>query len=186
MNTRGYARRGLALVEVIASIAILGILMTAVLRCVGAAAVGRTRTIERIQGSALGESLMNETLSQGYTDTTPVAAALNVNINILGISVTLTTPGGSPSRSAFDAVDDYDGWTASPPIARDGSVIPGYTGWQQRVAVEFATLATPNGAEAGADTGLKRITVIITRDGREISRMVALRSSAWEGALDAR
>jgi len=183
-HARGSA--GLALVEVIASIAILGILMTAVLRCVAAAAVGRTRTIERIQGAALAESLMNEILSQAYTDTTPPPAGLSVNISILGINVSLSTPGGDPSREDFDALDDYDGWTASPPIARDGKVIPGYTGWQQRVAVESAALATPNGADPGAETGLKRVTVIITRDGREISRMVALRSAAWEGALDAR
>lgn len=185
-HARGRVPRGLALVEVIASIAILGILMTAVFRCVAAAAVARTRTIERIQGAALCENLMNEILSQEYTNTTPPPSGLNVNISILGINVSLSTPGGNPSRASFDAIDDYDGWTASPPIARDGSVIPGYLGWQQRVAVELATLATPNGAEAGAETGLKRVTVVITRDGREISRMVALRSGAWEEALDAR
>lgn len=178
--------RAIALVEVVVSIGILGGLMAAVLNAVGAAAVSRSRTIERLQGAALGESMMAEILACNYTDTTPPGGLVNVNVTILGVTVTLTTPGGTATRATFDAIDDYNGWTATPPIARDGSVIPGYTGWMQSVVVERVALLAPNGAAAGSDTGLKRITVVITRNGREISRTVALRSRAWEGVLSAR
>ncbi len=179
-------RHGLALVEVVISIAILGGLMGAVLNAVGKAAVTRARTMERVQGSSLAECLMAEILSKTYDDATPAAGALSVNVNILGVSVSLSSPSGDPSRMAFDGIDDYDGWRASPPLARDGSVIGGYSGWTQQVEVDMVSLASPGGATEGADTGLKRITVVILRDGREISRMVAVRSRAWEEALDAR
>lgn len=180
------ARHALALVEVIVSIAILGGLMGAVFNAVAVAAITRTRTLERIQGAALAENLMGEILSKNYTDTTPPPALLTVEITILGIPVTINSGGGDPSRAAFDGIDDFNGWVASPPIARDGSIIAGYTGWAQAAIVEKVPLASPNAGAVGTDTGLKRITVVITRNGREISRMVALRSRAWEGALDAR
>lgn len=177
---------GLAMVEVVVSIAILGGLSAAVMTAVGRAAITRSRVIERVQGSALGESLMAEILSQKYDNATPLSGALSVNINVLGIGVALTAGGGDPSRAAYDAIDDYDGWRASPPLSRDGSVIAGYTGWEQQVEVEMVPLATPGGVAGATDTGLKRITVVIIRNKREIARVVALRSRAWEAALDAR
>lgn len=160
--------------------------MVAVLTAVGAAAVSRSKTMERIQGSALAERLMGEILASKFQGATPPPPLVTAQINILGITVNVTTPSADPSRSSFDSVDDYHGWSASPPLARDGTVIPGYTGWAQSVLVEYVPPTGPNAAASGTPTNLRRITVVITRDGREICRMMALRSSAWEALLDAR
>jgi len=74
--------------------------------------------------------------------------------------------GESPAtRAAFDDVDDYNGWTASPPQKKDGTVVPNTTGYTQAVVVQsvdpanFAAVVGPGTSEA------KRMTVTITRAG---------------------
>ena len=68
--------------------------------------------------------------------------------------------GTASPRSAFDDVDDYDSWTASPPQYRDGTTIPNRTGWRQRVVVTRVTPANPT-VTSGTDQGAKRIRVKI-------------------------
>ena len=64
-------------------------------------------------------------------------------------------------RSAFDDVDDYDGWNASPPQYRDGTVIPDRTNWRQRVTVTYVVADEPRRQTSATDQGVKRIHVTI-------------------------
>lgn len=179
------APRALALTEVVVSVAIMGGLTAAVLTAVGAAATTRARTLERLQGGALAESLVAEVLASAYDAPTPPPPLLSGSINLLGITVSLNSPSGDPSRLGFASVDHFDGWRSSPPLARDGTVIPGYAGWTQDVRVIRVEPANPDGPDAGADTGLKRVSVRILRDGREVAHHVALRSRGWDTTVGA-
>ena len=85
----------------------------------------------------------------------------------------LSEMGGS--RGAFDDVDDYHGWNASPPESRDGTEIPDRDGWQRSVAVDYvksSDLTTP----AAGDQRVKRITVTVTRDGSIVAQLVGIRT----------
>lgn len=181
------ARHALALVEVVVSIAILGGLMGAVLTAVGAAALTRTTAIERTQGAALAESLTSEILAKLYDDPgTPVGATVTGSINLGFIVIQITSPGGTVSRAAFDSIDDFNNWACTPPVDRNGSVMVNFEGWRRTVTIERVAPTAPAGAAVGSDQGLKRITVTVTRNGREVARVVTLRSRAWGEALDAR
>jgi hypothetical protein len=82
-------------------------------------------------------------------------------------------------RTTFDDVDDYDGWTETPPTEMNGTVIPGYAGWTRAVQVQPVLLSNP-ATVAGSRTGLVRITVkVTTRSGRKFT-YVCLRGDAMQ------
>ena len=88
------------------------------------------------------------------------------------------------SRADFDDVDDYNGWTASPPQRRDGTVIPQLDGWGRTAQVGRLdpVLLDPTGVE----TGVKRIRVTVKRDDAEVASIVAIRTRAWQQPEDYR
>ncbi len=63
------------------------------------------------------------------------------------------------SRASFDDIDDYNGWSESPPQDKDGTIVPGTAGYTRSVAVasvdpaDFAAVVAPGSSNA------KRITV---------------------------
>ena len=80
------------------------------------------------------------------------------------------------TRTYFDDVDDYDGWSASPPQAKDGTVLKDYDGWTRKVEVVYATPSDP-GISPVTDLGLKRISVTVTDLPGQESVLAALRSN---------
>ena len=98
--------------------------------------------------SGLADELMSEIVQQPYSDPD-------------GSAVFGRESGESPTpRSAFDDVDDYDGWNASPPQYRDGTTIPDRTNWRQRVVITRVVPTNPT-QTSGTDQGAKRIRVTI-------------------------
>ena len=83
----------------------------------------------------------------------------------------------SRSRSAWDDVDDYHKWSASPPETKDGTAIAGADGWTRQVTVEYVRLADPS-QTSGSDEGLKRITVTAIGPTGERTTLQALRGQA--------
>ena len=117
-------------------------------------------------GSSWPAQLVNEILLQAYQD--PGAAPL--------FGPEAGESGGS--RALFDDVDDYSGYTSSPPTERSGSTIPGLTGWTRSVDVAWADPLTL-GTTTAIKTGLKKITVTTTKNGGRMATMTAYRSIAW-------
>src|SRR5215211_4841495 len=147
-HQRSTIRRGLTLIEVVASTMIVGLMAVASLNALGAATKSANSIGNRAVAVGLADELMSEIAMQSYSD-----------------------PGGSPVfghesgestsvRSAFDDVDDYHGWNASPPQYRDGTVIPDRTNWRQRVTVTYVTPTNPTTTSA-TDQGVKRTRVTI-------------------------
>jgi hypothetical protein len=82
-------------------------------------------------------------------------------------------------RRAFDEIADYDGWEATPPQTRDGHDLPDFAGWSRAAHVTWADPATL--ANVGDDTGVRRVEVVVSRQGVELARLVRFRSRAgWE------
>ena len=156
--------RGFSIVEVALSLAIVGVMLTAALRTVGAARVGQQRDADRARAALLAQDLMSEIVALPYADPEGGTA--------LGIDALESTG----VRSAFDDVDDYDGWNESPPQSRTGAAMAGWTGWRRRVAVEFCNASNP-GVASLIDTGAKRSRVQVLRNGVELARLVAVRTS---------
>src|SRR2546421_12243172 len=103
--------RGLTLIEVVASTMIVSLMAVAALNALGAATKSSNSLGNRAVAAGLADELMSEIMMQPYSD--PDGQAIFGHE-----SGEATSP-----RSAFDDVDDYNGWSTSPPQYRDGTTI---------------------------------------------------------------
>lgn len=168
--SRGRRRNpaGYSLVEVAVSIVVVGTMLAAALQAVGAARVGLRALGDRGRGLLLAQDLMAEILQQRYADA-------DYGPGSFGLAATEAAPG---TRSLFDDVDDYHGWAASPPQHKDGTPIEWAAGYRRSVAVAWVDPADWSQV-AGSNTGVKRITVVVERDGRPVATLTALRTCGW-------
>src|SRR2546423_1503074 len=90
--------RALTLVEVVASTMIVGLMAVAALNALGAATKSANSIGNRAVAAGLADELMSEIMMQSYSD--PDGSAVFGHE-----SGEATSP-----RSAFDDVDDYNGW----------------------------------------------------------------------------
>lgn len=159
-------RRGFTLAEAVMSVVLVGLLMVAALRSVGATKVREVQTVDQLRGQQLSSDLLSEILMQAYQE--------SVDVAIFGPEANEI----SGNRSLFDDVDDYLGWTSTPPSGKSGMALPGFSGWTQSVNVVWADPVTL-GATASSTTGLKKITVTVSKGGKTIDSRVGYRSIAW-------
>ena len=159
------ARRGSSLVEVAISCVLVGVMMVASMRTVGA--VFRTRLVASQQqdGKSLAHELMAEILQTYHEEPSLPEGSIGLD----------SGETGDGSRALWDDVDDYNGWSASPPEFKDGTALPDATGWTRQVVVDRVTCPAPETA-SGSDTGLKRIQVTATSPTSQTFTIYALRS----------
>ncbi len=158
-------RRGLTLVEMAVSVVLVGVMLVAALNTVGASKLGQRKLYGRRQGHQLAQDLMAEILQQDYAD----AAAGPDSFGVEGDEV------GDGSRALWDDVDDYDGWSATPPQRKDGTVTADLDGWARAVSVEWVG-ATDISQIVGSNEGAKRVTVTVSHDDVPVAELVALRT----------
>ncbi len=157
------SRRGLTLIEVVASTMIVGLMAVAALDALGAATKSANSIGNRAVAAGLADELMSEIMMQSYSD--PDGSPVFGHESNESTSV----------RSAFDDVDDYDGWNALPPQYRDGTVIPDRTDWRQRVSVVYVSPIDPT-QTSSTDQGAKRIHVTIEYQGVVLADQYAVRT----------
>lgn len=157
---------GYALVEVVVASLVAGIVLVGALLALSGALKSAVWASRAAQATALAQDLMDEILTTSYRDPDqpPLWGVEEPSAN---------------TRASFDDVDDYDGWTESPPQARDGSVLPGWDGWQRQVSVrnvdpnDLAKELAPND-----DRGVRRIRVVASYQGAVLADLIALKTSA--------
>ena len=149
--------------EATISTIIVAVMLVAALNTVGASKATQHRATLVSQGQLLAEALMTEILEQDYQDPdgTPVFG--------------LETGESATGRTAYDDVDDYHGWTSSPPVARDGTTLANAANWKRTVTVERIDPLDPD-TVAAAETGAKRITVTVLYGNVPQAKLVAIRT----------
>lgn len=171
MNRRPAPSRfcsGMALIEAVVATVIIGVMLAAAMRTVAAARAGQIWNSDRLRAHALAMDLLSEILDQAYADPNSPGG-----ISTLG-------PDGAEivvGRSAYNDVDDYNGLVESPPKQKDGSTIPGLTGWKRQVDVAWVT-ATDVTQTSLTETNIKRIVVTVTRNGKTLATVTSLRTAA--------
>jgi len=155
---------GFTLVEAVISTAIVAVMFVAAVHTVGAARLTQYRTSRISQGRLLAESLLAEILQQAYQE----PGETYVFGREAGESETV--------RAAYDDVDDYHGWTESPPAAKDGTALPNAAHWSRTVTVQWVLPADPQQV-SGTETGVKRITVVAAFRHVPQATVVALRTN---------
>lgn len=162
-NTQS-GRNAFTIVEAVISTVIVAVMFVAALSTVSASKVTQHRVALVNRGRLLAESLLSEVLQQSYED--PDGAA------VFGVE------SGEPTtvRADFDDVDDFDGWSSSPPAGRDGTPLTDSTGWKRTVKVEWVNSSDP-GQVSATETGVKRVTVTAEYSGVPQASLVALRTA---------
>ncbi len=157
-----YPNAGFSLVEVVVSMLIVSLLFVAALSAVAASRSTRVIMAEQTRGCQLAGDLLSEIIDQDYADPQYGDGG---------------SPTGVTNRSSFNDVDDYDGWSESPPANRDGSTISGYDGWSRQVSVAYVN---PDNISASASSSnrAKLITVTVKHGDRVVSRLQAIRTWA--------
>lgn len=168
---RQHHRAGLTLVEVVISSLLVGMLMVSALKCVGAVIRGRVGVSDSGKAGQLARQLLSEIIEQDYEDPNDIPV---FGPETLG-GETLLGP-----RNVYDDVDDFDLWSQSPPVDRDGVALPNMTGWTREVSIDWVDPADPSSVVL-LDQGVKRITVTIRRDGNIVAQESALRSDKYPG-----
>ena len=158
-------RSGVSLVECVVSTALIGILMTTSLQTVGVSLRRQTSSRQSTIAAALANGLASEIFSRSYMEPGLTSSAIGREVGEI-----------AGSRVNYDDVDDYDGWVASPPQSRNGTVRSEYTGWQSSVTVQWVTLSNLQQV-SGTETGVKRITVTIRLNGTVMATRVAIRTN---------
>jgi type II secretory pathway pseudopilin PulG len=149
------------------STVIVAVMFVAALNTVGASRLTQHRAALVARGRLLAEALMAEILQQNYQEPEGTPAFGRE----MGESAT--------SRAAYDDVDDYDQWSAGPPVAKDGSALANSTGWRRTVTVCWIDPADPREVKT-VETGAKRITVTVYYRDVPQAAVVAIRTVDWE------
>lgn len=154
----------MSLVEsTVALLVVSGLLLSALYTLNGSARAAHLNR-RTSQGGQLAQQLMSEILGAAYEE--PVDTVL---FGTEGIEV-------PTSRTLWDDIDDYKTWTSSPPVDKDGVVIPGSEGWTRTSKVTFADLNTLASLGTSPDSGLKLITVTALAPTGETTTLQALRA----------
>lgn len=158
-------RRSFSYIEAVGSVVVLGLAVVTGLHMHGSYIRGITVDVDTVAARELASGLMAEILWQSYED-----PALNPGSFGRGA--------GETERADFDDVDDYDGWTESPPQKPDGTPMTDsqYDGFQRTVTVVNVDDATMGSVVTDGTSAAKRITVTVNRDGKWRAQLVAYRT----------
>lgn len=168
----GNVRSGFSLAESMVSVTLVGVLMVTSLQTMVSAKRRERDTAERLAGQQIAAAMMSEILLQAFKE--PQASPPSVFGPESGES--------NGNRSLFDDVDDFHGWADSPPVDRSGNTIPGLTGWTRNVVVQDVDAETLAPTLA-TNSGLKRITVTVSRAGITLGTVVGFRGAGWVRTL---
>lgn len=167
MRKRHHGRAGgFTLIEAVMSVLIVGLMMVAALNTVGASKVAQAKNSEQVIGAMLAQDLMAEILNQAYQEPDDT------------VSFGRESGEYGSSRTGYDDVDDYHGWSMTPPETKDNSVLSEYGGWTREVSVNWTSSITPE-LRSISETGVKRVTVTVKHQGRTVTTLSALRSDGW-------
>ena len=150
------------MVECLICIVIVGVMLTAALRTVGASNSAQLTASNRAVGGVLAQSLMDEIMLELFENPT---------------SPSFGPESGETTRASFNDVDGYNNYTESPPKNFDGTTMSKLSGWTRSVTVACVSASNLNQI-AGADTGIKRIIVTVSRNGTTMATRAAIRTRA--------
>lgn len=167
-HARGPIRRGLSLIEVALSILILSFIAVAAARTVASARAADQLAVDRLQAQQLAEELLSRVMVHPYEDPSP---------GLLGLELGETLG----TTSTYDDIDDWDGYGENPVKDAAGTNISGLSAWSRRVNISWVE-STNFTRGSLTETGCKRVTVQVRKNGREILTAVGYKSKGRTAA----
>lgn len=155
-------RRGISMAETVISTLIIGFVLVATLQIVGPIVRSTSVHADRLVAVNLANELTEEIAMKAWTS--PI---LN-DPDSMG-------PGGGETRSTFDDVDDFHGWSSSPPKLSSEQSNLFLDGWTRSVKVAHVELSDAMTVSA-TYTGLKRVSVTVSKNGVTLAQVDSLHS----------
>lgn len=162
MKTRFLRQRGVTLIELVISIVVMGIAMAALMQAFSISINQSGDPLWRNKTLKLAQLYLDEIIAKNYDHATPVGG-LPVEASP-GCSAADLGPEGAEDRESYNDVDDYDGYSESPPTGVTDVDLSGYAGYTVSIEVECDgdSVAAENTAGTVSDNHAKLITVSIT------------------------
>lgn len=148
--------------ETIVSTLLVGMVLVGTIQVVGPTVRSGSVMADKLVASNLAREL-NEEISTKY-----FTSPLLDDVDSMGAAV-------GENRSTYDDIDDYHGVSNSPPQNSAGTPMAHLSGWSRVVKVVHVDLDDPS-VESGSYTGLKRVTVTVSKDGVQLAQVVSLHS----------
>ena len=143
-------KRAFTLIELLITIVLVGIVLLALIMSFHESLKSLERQKDLLSANLLSEDLMNEIRSKQYVPSPP--------------------SGGSNNRVIFNDVDDYAGWSETPPKTIKGGILSNYIGFTRRVFV--ANVSNDFISPAPTNTAVfKRITVVVSNALMSVSNV---------------
>lgn len=168
------ARRGMSLVEVTLSVAIVGGLLASVFTAVGVSAQRGFSTTQRSKAAWLARDLLAE------IGALPCEADVDNTLSMLPLDISdpveIAKSLAGSTRASYDSVYDYANWAASPPVDSEGNDLPGYAGWTRAatvIPINPLTLTQRTGMDTAA-----LITVVAIGPNGQLATASVVRTQA--------
>ncbi len=161
------SRRGISLPETVVSILLIGFVLVSTLQIVSPMVNSTSLHTDRLVAANLASELRDEIATKLFVDPDAVDPD----------SIGLDADDARINRLDFDDIDDYHGWSSSPPEISRGVANTGLSGWSRTVKVSHVLLADA-ATESPTNTGLKGVTVIFSKDGTPLCTLHSLHSQA--------
>ena len=162
-------QNGVNLLEVVVSTFLVTVLLTGALASMAASTRFRMTTSHRAQANLLASELMDEILQHAYVDPEDDSK--------YGLEESTER---NVTRMAFDDVDDYDGWTATPPRRIDGTTLPNMTTWTRTAVIDHVDPDDLTEVLADDDDrGVKRIRVSVFFKKQALAHVDGIQTRAW-------
>tara|TARA_R110000744_G_scaffold292121_1_gene402698 strand:- start:1517 stop:2050 length:534 start_codon:yes stop_codon:yes gene_type:complete len=161
------SRRALTLAETVISTLLIGFVIVSTLQLVAPLVRSTAIHADRLLAANLANELSEEIATKLFID--PAADSED--------AIGFDAGDATFMRMMYDDIDDFDGWSSSPPKNSYGGAYSTMKEWTRSVKVSHVTLANPTN-ESVSNTGLKRVTVIVSKNGTVLSSVTTLHSQA--------
>lgn len=157
-------RHGITMAETIVSTLLVGLVLVGTIQIVGPVIRSGSVMADKAVAANLARELSDEISTKYFTS--PILD----DVEAMGAGV-------GETRATYDDIDDYHGLSNSPPQLSTGSGISSLSGWTRAVKVVHVDLDDPT-IESGTYTGIKRVTVTVSKDGVQLAQVVSLHTHA--------
>ena len=157
-------RPGAQLVEVAVASVVVAVMLVCSLDLLGASLRGSAVTSRMAQADKLAESLMAETEELPFDSPAPDLIPKR--------------------RRDFRKLADFNGWSASPPVDRDGNEVADKA-WQRTVSIELADPLNlnPQFSGPGQEASAVQVTVKVEHNGKTVKTLTGLRVKSWDDSI---
>lgn len=165
-------RRAFSLVEAALSIVVIGGLLAGTIQAVGQIGASRALAKAKTRSWPVATALLEELTALAYLDPAKSSSTIGLDAGEDG-----------SDRTTWDDVDDAHGYKSTI-VTRAGDPVAGCEDLGVSVTVDWVQLADGRTVSV-SETGAKRITVVVSGAKGELARASALRTRAFDSAVNA-